>query len=322
MTMQITRLKGPERTVSRACLGTMTFGGQTNQAAATRMVDLCLDRGVTFFDTANVYNGGESERILGEALGTRRPHVIIGTKVGMRVGDHPAGLSRSLVVKAVDDSLRRLATDYVDICYLHAPDPSTPVGETLEALDCLVREGKVRYPATSNFAAWQICHLLSLAEKRGYQPALAAQPMYNLLARRIEDEFLPFCIEFGLAVIAYNPLAGGLLTGKHQPAAPLPSTRFDGNQAYLDRYWHRANFEAITQLAGIARSAGRSLVSLALNWLLHHTVTDCVILGASRIEQLEENLRALEDGALDEAAVAGCEQVWASLKGPSPKYNR
>jgi len=322
MTMQTTRLKGTELTVSRACLGTMTFGGQTDRAAAAHMVDLCLDRGVTFFDTANVYNGGESERILGEVLGARRPRVIVGTKVGMRVGDHPAGLSRSLVLRAVEDSLRRLATDYVDICYLHAPDPSTPVGETLEALHCLVRDGKVRYPATSNFAAWQICHMLSLAEKRGYQPALLTQPMYNLLARRIEDEFLPFCAEFGLAVIAYNPLAGGLLTGKHQPAAPLPSTRFDGNQTYLDRYWHKGNFEAILKLAAIASTAGRTLVSLALNWLLHHTVTDCAILGASRVDQLEENLRALEDGALDQAAVAACDEVWASLKGPSPKYNR
>lgn len=320
--MQTIQLKGTDLTVSRACLGTMTFGGQTDRAAAARMVDLSLDRGVNFFDTANVYNGGESERILGEALGARRPRVVVATKVGMRVGDHPAGLSRRLVSKAVEDSLRRLKTDYVDLCYLHAPDPSAPLEETLEALDDLVRQGKLLYPATSNFAAWQICRLLWLAETSGCAPAPVTQPMYNLLARRIEDEFLPFCAGFGLAVVAYNPLAGGLLTGKHKPSAPLPGTRFDGNQAYLERYWHASNFEAVEQLGGIAAGAGRSLVSLSLNWLLHHTPAGCVILGASRVEQLQENLGALEEGALDAKMVAACDGVWARLRGPSPRYNR
>jgi aryl-alcohol dehydrogenase-like predicted oxidoreductase len=240
----------------------------------------------------------------------------------MKVGDHPAGLSKRLVIKAAEDSLRRLRTDYVDLFYLHAPDPDTPLEETLSALDSLVTAGKVRYAASSNYASWQICRMLWIAERNGYQPARVVQPMYNLLARRIEDEFLPFCRANGISIVVYNPLAGGLLTAKHASAAPLPGTRFDGNQAYLDRYWNELNFQAVQKLAATATNSGRSLVSMSLNWLLHHAGADCVILGASKIEQLEENLRALEDGPLDTASLASCEEACAMVRGAAPKYNR
>jgi aryl-alcohol dehydrogenase-like predicted oxidoreductase len=146
--------------------------------------------------------------------------------------------------------------------------------------------------------------------------------MYNLLARRIEDEFLPACREAGISTIAYNPLAGGLLTAKHKGHAPLPGTRFDGNQAYLDRYWNDMNLAAVERLSETARVVGRSLVSLSLNWLLHHTPVDCIVLGASRPEQLQENLSALDDGPLESGTLIECEQVWSALKGVSPKYNR
>jgi len=320
--MEQRQLTGTNLTVSRVCLGTMTFGSQTDRAAACRMVDLCLDRGINFFDTANVYNAGESERMLGEVLGARRAQVVLASKVGMKVGEHPAGLKRELMVKAAEDSLRRLKTDYLDLYYLHLPDWNTPLEESLAAMNQLVREGKVRHGGSSNFASWQVYQMLWIAEKNGYQPIRITQPMYNVLARRIEDEYLACCKESGVSTVVYNPLAGGLLTGKHKVEKPIPGTRFDGNQTYLDRYWNQVNFDAVTRLNGIAESAGRSLISLALNWILHHSAADCVILGASRYEQLEENLRALDDGALTPEALAECDTVWSLVKGPAPKYNR
>jgi aryl-alcohol dehydrogenase (NADP+) len=316
------KLGRTDLTVSRACLGTMTFGGQTDEGTASRIVDLCLDFGIDFFDTANVYNGGESECILGRVLGPRRSRIVLATKAGMKVSDHPAGLSRELVLRAAEDSLRRLRTDYIDVFYLHTPDPVTPLEETLGALDTLVRDGKVRYAATSNYASWQVCRMLWLCDQSGYAAPGITQPMYNLLARRIEDEFLPFCQSFGIGTVIYNPLAGGLLTGKHRADSPLSGSRFDGNQTYLDRYWHDANHSGVAFLSDAARRDGRSLVSVAVNWLLHHTAADCVILGASRVEQIEENLRALADGPLGESTLEACEQAWMSVRGAAPKYNR
>jgi aryl-alcohol dehydrogenase-like predicted oxidoreductase len=320
--MDTRKLFGTDLTVSRICFGTMTFGSQTDRAAAARMLDMCIDAGINFFDTANVYNAGESERITGELLGTRRRSVVLASKVGMRTGDLPAGLKRDVIVRAVEDTLARLGTDYLDLYYLHLPDWNTPVEESLEAMESLVREGKVRYPASSNYASWQVCRMLCLAEKNGYTPIRVTQPMYNLLARRLEDEYLTACRELGVSTVVYNPLAGGLLTGKHTAAAPVPGTRFDGNRMYLDRYWNDRNFEAVTELADFARRTGRSLVSVALNWLLHHTSSDCVILGASRVDQLEENLRAIKEGPLAPDTLEKCEQVWAMVKGAAPKYNR
>ena len=300
----------------------MTFASQTDRAAAGRMVDLCLDRGINFFDTANVYNAGESERMVADVLGPRRPRIVLASKVGMKVGDHPAGLKSGLIVKAAEDTLRRLKTDYLDLYYLHLPDWNTPIEESLSAMDQLVRQGKVRYPASSNFASWQVCQMLWLAEKNHYQPVRVTQPMYNVLARRIEDEYIACCQRFGVSTVVYNPLAGGLLTGKHKVEKPIPGTRFDGNQIYLDRYWNQLNFEAVARLTGIAAGSGRSLISLGLNWILHHSAADCLILGASRYEQLEENLRALDDGPMQAETVAECDTVWALVKGPGPKYNR
>lgn len=320
--MEQRQLKNTGLTVSRACFGVMTFGSQTDRSTAARMVDLCIDRGVNFFDTANTYNGGESERMLADVLGARRSKIVLASKVGMKVGDHPAGLTRELIVKAVEDSLRRLSTDYLDIYYLHLPDWNTPLEETLAAMDQLVREGKVRQPGSSNFAGWQVCKMQWIAEKNGYLPARITQPMYNLLARRIEDEYLACCKEFGISTVVYNPLAGGLLTGKHREEKPIEGTRFDGNKMYLDRYWNQLNFEAVSRLGSIAEAAGRSVISLALNWILHHTAADCVILGASKYEQLEQNLSAFDDGALDPQTLSACEEVWSLVKGATPKYNR
>jgi aryl-alcohol dehydrogenase-like predicted oxidoreductase len=311
-------------TASRVVLGTMTFGAQADEAASAAMLDECLDRGVNFIDTANVYNAGESERILGKLVAGRRDRVILATKVGNRMGDGPDehGLSPAAIAKGVEDSLRRLRTDRIDLYYLHQPDYAVRPEETLAALDRLVRAGKVRFVGASNYASWQVCRLLWLAEANGWPRVEVVQPMYNVIARGVESEFLPMCREFGLAVVAYNPLAGGLLTGKHQPEAPEPDTRFTRMPFYRDRYWHAANFEAVRELADAARAAGRSLVSLALGWLLHHTVVDGIILGASRLEQLRQNLDALADGPLPPETAAACDRVWGALRGVTPKYNR
>ena len=310
--------------VSRVCLGTMTFGGQTDEVTAVAMVELALERGINFFDTANVYNAGASETILGKALKGRRERAMIASKCAGKMGPAPdqAGLSRAAILRAAEESLRRLQTDYLDLYYLHRPDYLVPVEESLAAMGQLVREGKVRHVAVSNFAAWQIVRMLAAAGSKALPEVGVVQPMYNVLARGIEQELLPMCRDYGLGTVIYNPLAGGLLTGKQRFAAPLPGTRFDQNQAYLDRYWHEQNFAAVQELAEVARVGGRSLVSLALNWALHHTPIDSVIVGASQIAQLEENLRAAGEGALSAETVAAIDRIWARLRGPSPNYNR
>jgi 1-deoxyxylulose-5-phosphate synthase len=323
--MEYHTLRHTDLKVSRASFGTMPFGAQADQATSTRMVEQCLEAGINFFDTANMYNLGRAETVLGKALGTRRSEVILASKVRHRMGDSPddAGLSRAAIQKALEASLKRLGTDYLDLYYLHWPDDDTPIEETLEAMDEAVRSGKVRYPAISNYAAWQVAEIFSIAGKQGYRPPYVSQPMYNLLARGIEEEYLPFARRFGVSLVVYNPLAGGLLTGKHsREKGPIAGTRFDSNLLYLGRYWHEDYFAAVEQLRATAAGAGKTLVELALEWLLGQEQVDSVILGASRPEQLAENLKACENGRLDAATRARCDEVWKRLRGITPKYNR
>ena len=318
------KLKHTDLNVSRICFGAMTFGGQTDEPAARRMIDLCREAGINFLDTANAYNNGASEEMLGRILGPRRRDFVLASKVRNKMGDGPemAGLSRPAIRRAIDDSLRRLQTDYLDLYYLHLPDYSVPIEETLDAMNELVKQGKVRYLASSNYSAWQMVEMFCIAGRKGYQAPWVAQPMYNLIARGIEQEYLPMCKQCGVSNIVYNPLAGGLLTGKHKREAPIPGTRFDKNKMYLDRYWHEADFEAVDELRQVADKAGRSLLSLSLNWLYHHSASDCIILGASRADHLEQNLAALRDGPLDQATLQACDRVWSELRGPTPNYNR
>lgn len=317
-------LKNTDLGVSRICFGTMTFGGQTSEPDAAKMIDLCKERGINFLDTANAYNNGASEEILGRILKGRRREFVLATKVRNKMGDGPdmAGLSRGAIFRAIDDSLKRLQTDYVDMYYLHLPDYAVPIEESLDAMNELVKQGKVRHAATSNYSGWQVVEMLWISERKRYQPPYIGQPMYNLIARGIEQEYLPMCQQFGVSNVIYNPLAGGLLTGKHRREAPIPGTRFDNNRMYLDRYWHQADFDAVEQLREIATAAGRSLLSLALNWLYRHTVSECIILGASKIDHLEQDLHVLDDGRLDTETLQACDRVWANLRGPTPKYNR
>jgi len=322
--MMLKKLPQTDLNVSRLCFGTMTLGKPADQETSTRMIDQCIEAGINFFDTANMYQLGVAETMLGEALKGRRKNQILASKVRFKMGEgaDESGLSKRAILKAVEESLKRLQTDYLDIYYLHFPDYAVPIEETLDALELLVRAGKIRYPATSNYAAWQQTQMLWIAEKRSYKPAVITQPMYNLLARGIEQEWLPMTKQFSLSNIVYNPLAGGLLTGKHKMQTVTPGTRFDSNKLYQDRYWHKQAFDAVEKLKSIGKKAGRSVVSLALNWLQHHTASDCVILGASRPEQLAENLAACEEGPLSEETVKACDEVWNEFRGPIPVYNR
>ncbi|MGH9351189.1 MAG: aldo/keto reductase, partial [Terriglobia bacterium] len=294
-------------------------------ATAGRMVDRCLEAGLNFFDTANVYNGGQAEAITGQALAGKRDRVILASKVIGKMGEEPdeSGLSQPAIRKAIDASLKRLGTDYLDLYYLHQPDYATPIEETLAAMDDLVRAGKVRVPAVSNYAAWQVAEIHCVSEKKSYSAPRVSQPMYNLLARGIEEEYIPFCKRFEVAVVPYNPLAGGLLSGKYSRNHDLTAGgRFENNKLYQDRYWQEDYFSAVDELSGIARDAGKTLVELSLQWLLGQPHVDSVILGASRIEQLEENLRACDGPPLDEGVLARCDSVWKRLRGITPRYNR
>lgn len=322
--MEQVQLRGTDLKVSRLCFGAMTFGKPVDEATARSMVSRCMDAGINFYDTANVYQQGVSETYLGSALKGRRDRVILASKVRGSMGPAPdqSGLSRAAIRRAIEESLKRLQTDYLDIYYLHQPDYDVPIEETLEVLDELVRAGKVRWGGTSNYASWQVCEMLNIADQRGYKRAPIAQQMYNVIARGLEQEFIPFSRQHDVSVIAYNPLAGGLLTGKHSPSQIIPGTRFDDNRMYQDRYWHPQNFEAVKALTEIARKAGRSLLSLSFGWILQQKAIDCVILGASRPEQLEQNLAACEEGPPAPEILRECDEVWHQLHGPVPVYNR
>ena len=310
--------------VSRLCMGTMTFGDQADEQESVRMVRRALDEGINFFDTADTYQGGEAEEILGKALQGKRDEVVVTTKVFNPMGPGPndRGLSRLHILKGMDDSLRRLKMDHVDLYQLHQPDCTTPLEESLAALDQLVREGKTRYVGVSNYAAWQICQTMWICDKRQWAPIVSVQPVYNLITRGIEQELLPLCREFGLGVMVYSPLAGGLLTGKHAKGKPPgEGTRFALKELYRDRYWHERLFDATEQLRSAAEQAGLSLVELSLRWLLAQPDVTCVIVGASSMKQLEHNLAA-STGALPAAVAERCDEVWQELQGPIHQYNR
>jgi aryl-alcohol dehydrogenase-like predicted oxidoreductase len=302
----------------------MTFGSQVDEPTSRTIVDQCLERGINFVDTANAYNAGKTEEILGRILAGRRDRVVLASKVCNKMGDgaDEQGLSPAAIRKAIDASLRRLQTDYLDLYYMHQPDYATPIEDTLAAMDELVRAGKVRYVAASNYASWQVCRMLWLAEKNGWQPIAAVQPMYNVLSRRIEQELLPCCVDQQLGVVPYNPLAGGLLTGKHQAAAPIPGTRFERMPMYRDRYWNAENFAAVDSLKPVAAEAGRSLVDLSILWLLQQPAVTSIILGVSSLDHLKAALAAAEKPPLSKETLAACDEVWHDLRGAAPNYNR
>lgn len=317
-------LRGTGAEVSRVCLGTMTFGKQVNEVEADRILGLALDSGVNFVDTADVYEFGVSETITGKLLKGKRDQVVLASKVGSPSQDEEprtSGLHKWHMLKGVEESLQRLQTDCLDILYLHRPDRNTPVEETLEACDILVRQGKVHYLASSNHASWKMMELHLKSEHKGYSKPIAAQLPYNLITRGIEDECLEFLETHQIGLVVYNALAGGLLTGKHSPDKPVAGSRFDYSKMYFDRYYSENNFQAVEALQRIAELAGISLVELSLRWLAQQPLVDSILLGASRAEQLEQSLKAM-DGGLSEEILQACDHVWNRIRGNHFKYYR
>ena len=305
--MQHVRLGRTGLRVSRVCLGTMTFGLQCDEPTSRTILDRAAEAGVTFIDTADVYPigaglevAGRTEEIIGRWMEGRRQDFVLASKCFFRTGPNAweSGNSRRHILDAVDASLRRLRTDWIDLYQLHGFDPETPVDETLEALDTLVRSGKVRYVGCSNWLAYQVARALGRSEVLGTARFASVQPRYNLLFREFERELFPLCGEEGLGVIPFNPIAGGMLSGKHQRGSgPTEGTRFTlgtSAQLYQERYWHERVFETVEQLQQVAIDAGMALPTLAVAWVLSNPVITAPIVGASRPEQLDATLAAVD----------------------------
>jgi aryl-alcohol dehydrogenase-like predicted oxidoreductase len=308
--------------VSQLCLGTMTFGLQCDEMESRAILDAAVSGGIDFLDLANVYplGGGKelvgrTEEIVGSWLVGRRHDFIIATKCAAEMGPKPwqRGMSRKSILDAIDASLRRLGTDYVDLYQLHRFDPHTSLDEALEALDAVVRAGKARYVGVSNWQATRVARALGRSELKNLVSIDSVQPRYNLLFRAFERDLLPLCEEERVAVIPYNPLAGGLLTGKHNPrAAPPEGTRFKLGEAgprYQERYWHKQSFETVDRLRAVAEDAGISLATMALRWVMSNPAITAPIIGASRSEQLADGLAAAEQGPLERDLKAKLDEI-------------
>jgi len=289
--------------VSRICLGTNNFGGQVSEEASIAIVNKAVDCGINVMDTADVYTGGRSEEIIGRAVKGRRDQVIIATKVGFGVGQasNQSGLSRKHILSQVEHSLKSLQTDFIDVYYLHRFDPETPLEETVRTFNDMVRQGKVRYVACSNFAAWQISKAQEICEAHDMEKFIAVQPPYNLMQRDVERDLLPYCQQEGLGVLTYTPLMGGFLTGKYLKAAPPPAgSRYEYSQRLWQRVNQESNFAILEQLEMVAEDIGIPMSKLALAWILKNPIVTAPIVGASSTEQVEENCRLTEINLADE----------------------
>ena len=283
--------------VSPICLGTMTFGGPTGEAESIRIMHQALERGINFFDTANMYNAGESESVVGKAIADRRDRVVLATKGRQKMGEGPndSGASRVHLLRALDASLKRLGTDYVDLYYVHTPDYETPIDETLRALDDMVRSGRVHYIACSNFRTWRLIEALWTSERLGLHRFACIQPLYNIVNRDAEVELLPACREHGVGVVSYSPLARGILTGKYKPGQPFP----EGSRAARhDKRMQQAelreeSFVVAQQITGYCQKKDVSPSQFALAWVLANPIITSVVIGPRTREQFEDNLECL-----------------------------
>ncbi|CAN7574976.1 aldo/keto reductase [Variovorax sp. LjRoot130] len=336
MSIPTTRLGRTGLTVSRLALGTMTFGLQTDEAVSQRILDKATEAGINFLDTADVYplggtveTTGRTEEIIGRWLQAKGPgarrRFVLATKAVGKVGPNPwdQGASRKHLLDAIDASLKRLQTDHVDLYQLHSDDRETPLDESLEALDVIVRSGRARYIGVSNFLAYRLARALGRSELHKLTRFVSVQPRYSLLFREIERELLPLCGEEGLGVIPYNPLAGGLLTGKYKAGAkPEDNTRFTLGTAgtmYQDRYWNERSFASVAQLHALADEAGVPLATLAVAWVMANPLITAPLLGASRPEQLDATLAAA-DYKLDAGLKQRFDELTADYrKGDAPR---
>jgi aryl-alcohol dehydrogenase-like predicted oxidoreductase len=284
--------------VSLVGLGCNNFGGRIDLEASRKVVHKALDLGITLFDTADIYgNSGGSEEYLGQILGDRRKDIVLATKFGMPMDEAETqkGASRRYVMSAIEGSLRRLRTDWIDLYQLHTPDPLTPIEETLRALADLVHQGKVRYIGCSNLPAWQAVEAQWTARQPRLEPFISCQDEYSLLVRDIERELLPAMQAYGMGLLPYFPLASGLLTGKYQSNGPLPAdARLTNSQRLAERYLTEANWRIVDLLQAFAAARGRSLLELAFSWLAARPAVASIIAGATKPEQVEQNVRAVD----------------------------
>lgn len=290
--------------VSELCLGTMIYGQQVDETTAIKIIKRGIDLGINFLDTADVYAGGRSEEIVGKAIEGMRNEIVLATKVRSKtgVGPNDEGLNRKHIMRNVEASLSRLGTDYIDLYQLHRPDPFTPLKETLTTLNDLVREGKIRYIGCSNFQAWQLEKALRISEVNGLEPFISVQPRYNVMDRDIERELLPLCIEEGIGVIPYSPLAGGVLSGKYQLGKPAPEgSRGQLRPEMVTRYLDNRSQTILQELEKIGSETQMSMSQLSLAWLITNPTITAPIIGASKLEQLEENVDLLNHSIPPEA---------------------
>jgi aryl-alcohol dehydrogenase (NADP+) len=316
--------------VSRVCLGTMTFGAQCDEPTSAAIMDVAAEHGVDFIDTADMYpvpslpeTVGRTEEFVGRWLRGKRDRFVLATKGfgAMGPGPNDRGNSRVHLMRALDASLRRLQTDYVDLYQIHRWDDATPIEETLAALDDMRRAGKIRYAGASNLAAWQLMRSLWTSEVRNLVRFDSVQPRYNLLYREIEREMVPAALAHGVGIMVYNPLAAGMLTAKYNAGErPREGTRFTlgaSGDLYQRRYWRDETLDVVARLAKDTASRGKSLTHVALRWVLEQPGITCAIVGASRPEQLRDSLGALAI-ELDDADRAACDQAWYALPRRRP----
>jgi aryl-alcohol dehydrogenase-like predicted oxidoreductase len=322
--MEYRRLGNSGLEVSPICLGTMMFGDRTDAAAAKGIVAAARDAGVNFIDTADVYTKGASEKIVGQAMGSHRSHWILATKVAnvMTAKPHDGGLSRRWILRACEDSLGRLGTEYIDIYYLHRDDPDTPIAETVGAIGDLIRTGKIRYFGISNYRGWRIAEMVSECEAQGVSLPVVCQPYYNLLNRMPEVEILPACDHYGIGVAPYSPLARGVLTGKYPPGAKPPegSRGARGDRRMMETEFREESFVIAQKLAKHAKKTGRTPMQFAMAWTWANRIVTSVIAGPRTMEQWNDYI-----GAIGTAWTEDDEALVDSLVRPghpsTPGYN-
>jgi aryl-alcohol dehydrogenase-like predicted oxidoreductase len=282
--------------VSNLCLGTMSFGGNADEETSKAMYKRCREAGINFFDTADVYSGGRSEEILGECIAHERDNIVLTTKVFWQTGPdvNAKGLSRKHIIQGIEGSLRRLKTDYIDFYFVHDFDEQTPIEETLQTLDDLQRQGKILYPAVSNWAAWQITKALGISAKEQLARFELIQPMYNLVKRQAEVEILPMAASEQMGVISYSPLGAGLLTGKYGVNKRPEQGRLVQEKRYTDRYLDEMNFVVADRFTAYAAEHGINPATLSVAWVMSNPTITAPIIGARNLEQLEDSLAAAE----------------------------
>ncbi len=306
--------------VSQLCFGTMSFGGDADETEAGHLYAACRERGINFFDCADVYSNGAAEEILGRLIAHERDDLIITTKCYMAMGEdrNARGANRRHVLRAVEASLKRLGTDRVEVLFVHRWDETVPLEETLRALDDLVRAGKVLYLGASNYAAWQIAKALGIADKRGWARLDVIQPMYNLVKRQAESEILPLALEEGLGVIPYGPNGGGLLSGKYSRSNRPAEGRLVSNQEYNQRYGEEWVFETAERFTELAQTKGIHPVSLAVAWAAAHPAVTCPIVGARNVAQLQPSLDSVKVNMTPELHA----EITALSRDPAPATDR